>query len=96
MTLGWPAIEPRLRPRLPTNAVLHWEGYDSSEEDMALNQYDQDMISTGIYKGRQVPVPGASVEMEDYGWMEHCSRLVSQPVRTGLSQTVKGQGFDLK
>jgi FMN reductase (NADPH) len=96
MTLGWPAIEPRLRPRLPTSAVLHWEGYDYRGEDVELNQYDQDMIDTGIYKGRQVPVSEAHGEIEDYGWMEHCARRVSKPIRAGLSHAVKGQGFDLK
>ena len=30
MTLGWPAVEPMLRPRLPLSAVLHWERYDRS------------------------------------------------------------------
>jgi FMN reductase (NADPH) len=96
MTIGWPAVDPRQRPRLPTSTVLHWDGYDSSGEEEALRQYDQAMIRTGIYKGRQVPVPQARGEMEDYSWREHCARRVSKPVRTSLSHTVKEQGFDLK
>jgi FMN reductase (NADPH) len=58
MTLGWPAAEPFIRPRLPLNAVLHWEQYDLKGEVEALTDYDQAMIETGIYRGRQVPVPG--------------------------------------
>ena len=58
MTLGWPAAEPFIRPRLPLAAVLHWERYDTTAEPEALAAYDRAMIETGIYDGRQVPVPG--------------------------------------
>ena len=30
MTLGWPAANPPIRPRLDTGAVLHWEHYDTT------------------------------------------------------------------
>lgn len=95
MTAGWPAAGPRLRPRLPLKAVLHWEKYDCSGEDAALREYDRAMVATGIYKGRQVPVPGKEGEMEDYGWMEHSARRVSQTVRTGLRAVLEKQGFTL-
>jgi FMN reductase (NADPH) len=95
MTVGWPAAEPRLRPRLPLEAVLHWEAYDVAGEEEALRAYDQAMIETGIYRGRQVPVPGVEGEVEDYGWLEHSARRVSKPVRTGLRRVLEGQGFEL-
>ena len=47
MTLGWPAVEPMVRPRLPLSAVLHWERYDRSHEDEALAEYDRAMVATG-------------------------------------------------
>lgn len=96
MTVGWPAVEPKQRPRLPLEAVLHWERYDSSAQDGALAEYDQDMAATGIYAGRQVPVPGRPGEMEDYGWTEHSARRVSQAHRTHLRAVVENQGFGLK
>jgi FMN reductase (NADPH) len=96
MTVGWPAVEPFIRPRLPLGAILHWEGYDTEAEVDALAEYDRAMVETGIYKGRQVPVLGGSGEVEDYGWLEHSARRVSQPARTGLRQTLKRQGFDLQ
>ena len=95
MTVGWPAVGPRLRQRLPLKAVLHWEKYDCSGEDAALREYDRAMVATGIYKGRQVPVPGKEGETEDYGWMEHSARHVSQTVRTGLRAVLEKQGFTL-
>ena len=54
------------------------------------------MIETGIYDGRQVAVPGQEGEVEDYGWMEHSARRVSQAVRTDLRDILAEQGFDLK
>jgi FMN reductase (NADPH) len=96
MTVGWPAAEPFIRPRLPLRAILHWGGYDAEAEADALAEYDRAMVETGIYKGRQVPVPGGSGEVEEYGWLEHSARRVSQPVRTELRQTLKQQGFDLR
>ena len=95
MTVGWPAAVPRLRPRLPLDAVLHWETYNR-DQDRALHEYDQAMIATGIYEGRQVPVPGKPGEMENYGWLEHSARRVSQPTRTLLRQVLSEQGFELR
>jgi FMN reductase (NADPH) len=96
MTLGWPAAEPFIRPRLPLTAILHWEGYGTDGEEQDMVDYDTAMIETGIYKGRQVPVPGQEGEMEDYGWLEHTARRASKAVRTELRQTLEEQGFPLK
>jgi FMN reductase (NADPH) len=96
MALGWPAAEPFIRPRLPLRAILHWEKYETTDEGLALEEYDQAMIATGIYSGRQVPVPGADGEMENYGWQEHSARRVSSPIRQHLKKVLKDQGFDLK
>jgi nitroreductase len=95
MTVGWPARQPRLRPRLPLEAVLHWEKYNPDQDD-ALHEYDRTMMETGIYKGRQVPVPGKAGEMEEYGWLEHTARRVSKAERTDLRPALKKQGFSLK
>lgn len=95
MTVGWPAHTPRIRPRLGTRAMLHWETYNR-DQDEALYEYDQAMIATGIYEGRQVPAPGKPGEMENYGWLEHSARRVSQPTRTFLREVLLEQGFELR
>jgi FMN reductase (NADPH) len=95
MTVGWPAAAPRLRPRLTTGAVLHWETYNR-DQDQALRDYDRAMIETRIYEGRQAPVPGKPEQVEDYGWLEHSARRVSQPTRTFLRAVLMDQGFELK
>ncbi|MCL7455045.1 MAG: NADPH-dependent oxidoreductase [Anaerolineae bacterium] len=95
MTLGWPAAEPFVRPRLPLDAVLHWERYDTTGDEEALHAYDQAMVETGIYRGRQVGVPGGEGQREAYGWLEHSARRAAQPGRTHLRQILERQGFDL-
>lgn len=95
MTVGWPAADPLIRPRLPQSAVLHWETY-AHEHDAELAAYDRAMAATGIYGGRQIPVPGKPDEMEDYGWTEHTARRVAQAVRTDLRAVLEAQGFALK
>ena len=96
MTVGWPAVEPAPRPRLATEAFLHWERHDREWEDNLLAQYNRVMIDTDIYNGRQVPVPGKPGEVEDYGWLEHSARRVSKAARTDLREVLRRQGFDLE
>ncbi|MBT3322106.1 MAG: NADPH-dependent oxidoreductase [Anaerolineae bacterium] len=95
MTIGYPIEEKRPRPRLPQEAILHWEEYNQ-DQDKALLTYDQAMIETGIYKDRQVPVAGKKNETEAYGWMEHTARRVSQEIRLNLRAEIEKQGFGLK
>jgi FMN reductase (NADPH) len=95
MTLGWPVKAPKIRPRLPLKAIFHWEAYDPSDEVEHLDRYDQQMIKTGIYSGRQVtnadPMPA-----EQYGWTEHSARRVSQVMRPHLREVLNEMGFELK
>jgi FMN reductase (NADPH) len=95
MTIGFPARAPNLRPRLPLNALLHREKYNVNQDD-ALRAYDRAMAATGIYTQRQVPVPGKPDNIEEYGWLEHTARRVSQATRKNLRAILEEQGFALK
>jgi FMN reductase (NADPH) len=96
MTVGWPAAAPAVRPRLPLRGVLHRDCYSQVGQDEVLAEYDRAMAATGIYGGRQVPVPGKPDGMEEYGWTEHSARRVSQAWRTDLREVLERQGFALK
>lgn len=96
MTVGWPASKPSIKHRLPIDAILHFESYDSSNEVQALLDYDRIMMESNIYQERQVRVDGGDGELQDYGWMEHSARRVSTPQRTGLGLALLKQGFELK
>lgn len=95
MTFGWPAAQPNSKPRLPMAAVLHWQAYDEDGLPSLLHEYDREMIATGTYEGRQVPAPGRPEIIEDYGWLEHSARRVSQPQRQHLREVLERQGFSL-
>ena len=96
MTLGWPNVEAKTKPRFPTRAIFHWGKYSVEAEKEALKEYDQTMIASGIYHGRQVLVPGVEGEMESYGWIEHSARRASKAVRTSLRDVLADQGYGLK
>jgi len=95
MALGWPAAPPVVRPRLATSAILSWDKY-AEPNDAALLEYDRAMAATGIYQGRQIPVPGKLGQMEAYGWLEHSARRAEQALRTELRAVLKEQGFGLE
>jgi FMN reductase (NADPH) len=96
MTLGWPDTETRYRPRLPLQEILHWEVYSTEGREVALHEYDKEMIATGIYKGRQVQVPGSEDEWENLGWMEQSAKRASQSARADLRRNLFDQGFGLE
>ena len=58
--------------------------------------YDRVMAASGIYGGRQVPMPGKPEVMQDYGWTEHSARRVAQALRTDLRGVLEGQGYALR
>lgn len=95
MTLGWPVKPPMIRPRLPLEAVLHWEQYDPEDEAIHLQKYDQEMIATGIYRGRQVSATDPIPE-DEYGWTEHTARQVSDVMRPHLREALAEIGFEFK
>jgi FMN reductase (NADPH) len=92
MAVGWPEKQPLIRPRLPLEAVLHWESYSTEGEQRHWAAYDEAMMATGIYEGRQVGAAEGE-EVEAYGWTEHSARRVSQAKRTELKQVLEQQGF---
>jgi nitroreductase len=40
LCIGWPAERPKQKPRLPEEAVVHFERYDSSQREPHLREYD--------------------------------------------------------
>jgi FMN reductase (NADPH) len=94
MTVGWPATEPALRLRLPTEAVLSWETYLPASEPL-LRAYDEETAASGIYSGRELSGPG-SPSGQPYGWMEHSARRVAVAARVQLRAVIEEQGFGLK
>jgi len=98
MTLGWPDANPIHRPRLDVNAIMFWDTYGTDNEEALLEAYDDKMIETGIYDGRQIPADpnNPNAKPQRYGWQSHSLRRVSAPKRVEMSDVLKKQGFKLK
>ena len=69
---------------------MHWDAYNEADESYLL-EYDQAMVQTGIYAGRQVDQEDQ--DPKQYGWMEHSARRVSKPSRPHLKETIIESGF---
>jgi FMN reductase (NADPH) len=96
MTVGLPAKESHPRIRLPLEAVLHWEKYDTSDENEILKKFDEEVIASGLYQSRQTPFPGREEELVNYGWLEHLARRVAKSGRVDVRAALEKQGFLIK
>lgn len=99
MTVGWPAEEPMIKPRLPLEGVVHWESYgvDEAGETAVLEAYDETIRATGLYAGRQVKVKGVvETEVADYSWQAHSARRTAYAKRREMREVLAKQGFLLK
>ncbi len=86
MTLGWPAEEPALKPRLPLEAVLHRETYHRHQEEH-LRAFDEEVLRAGIYRRRTGEV---------LGWIEVAARKAAREGRSRLRQVLAQQGYPLQ
>ncbi len=105
MVMGYPAENPRPRPRIPLEYVLHWDRYRDLEEadvDVALDVMDAGLIREGYYRRLNAKI-ALEKEEEDptdydrYGWGEHVSRKYSRGRRVFgyLLELLREQGIDV-
>ncbi|RRJ63613.1 oxygen-insensitive NADPH nitroreductase [Paenibacillus oralis] len=87
MCLGVPDQEPGQRPRLPQEAVLHWNGYDVSREEEHVAAYDETMS-----KYLRERTGGA----KDTPWSVLMAEKLAQPSRLHLREFLRERGFELK
>ncbi|AZK45022.1 oxygen-insensitive NADPH nitroreductase [Paenibacillus lentus] len=84
MCMGYPDQQPDLRPRLPQEAVLHWNGYDASASDKQVERYDE--IMSAYLRER---TGGA----KDTPWSELMADKLAQPSRLHMGQFLRERGF---
>lgn len=87
MCIGYPDQEPGQRPRLPLEAVLHWNKYDSECSNAAINQYDEVMSD---YLRKRT---GGS---KDTPWSVLMAEKLAQPSRLHMREFLQRRGFELK
>lgn len=102
MSVGYPLKPGKLKPRLPSHGSHHREHYQKEIVDPAVSEYDQTMLETGIYNGRQLPKTDGSPDdsRTPYSWSEHSARRMSDndpsALRASLKPFLESIGFKLK
>ncbi|WP_227937927.1 oxygen-insensitive NADPH nitroreductase [Alkalihalobacillus deserti] len=84
LCLGYPAQNPDQKPRLPHEAVVHYEQYDQTKIDEAITEYD--LLMKQYYHER---TQGKRSET----WSEQMAAFLSTPKRPQVGSFIKKQGF---
>ena len=93
MTLGWPAEEGAMSPRLPLSVTVHEERYAETELAAKIDGYDRRRAVTRPYRRQREPARFGTVEF--YGWSEDKARQYATPQRADFGAFVRRQGFKL-
>lgn len=88
LTLGWPAWEGRMNPRLPPGLVIHRERYDDSDFDAEVDAYD-------ARRQESNPAPPDPDSGEVRVWSQGVARQLSKEERGGFRDFLLGHGYDL-
>ncbi|MFN3655886.1 MAG: nitroreductase family protein [Pseudolabrys sp.] len=94
MTLGWPAEEGGITPRLPLSVTVHEERFDETGLVQALDGYDRRRAVTRPFR-RQRDVERFG-RAEFYGWSEDKARQYASPARADFGAFVRAKGFRLE
>jgi nitroreductase len=93
LTLGWPANDGVLSPRLPLAATVHHERFDDSRARELVDGYDRRRHALQPYR-RQRDVARFG-EAALYGWSEDKARQYADSQRADFGAYVRAQGFKL-
>lgn len=92
MCLGYPAVDPPSKPRLPLPAVLHRERYQAKAMDAHLDVYDAKIVTMEMFRHMETG--------EVYGWMARAARQAAytdpKRLRVDVGRVLREQGFGLK
>lgn len=93
MSVGWPAEEGTISPRLPLDVTLHEEKF--VERDLAgqIDGYDKRRHALRPYRAQREPDRFGTAPF--YGWSEDKARQYAVPQRTDFGAFVRGKGFRL-
>lgn len=95
LTIGWPAEEPAVSPRLPPAVVVHRDRYDDGALEYELAAYD------ARAHARRPIAPDKQRHTDLYGVLETCSwsedvaRQLSRPERPDFREFLAGQDISL-
>lgn len=86
MTVGIPAIEHQVKPRLPVDSIFHENSYQDSNYDELLDTYDQVMKT--YYKER-------ATNQVETNWSKEMAKLLNEPIHEHMQEFIRSRGFDI-
>jgi len=86
MTVGVPAEEQQVKPRLPVDAILHENSYDAKKYSHILNTYDETMET--YYKKRLT-------NNKETNWTKTMAEFLKNPRREHMHEFIRSRGFDI-
>lgn len=84
MTIGVPKKLHEVKPRLPVDAILHENTYNSTQYETILPEYDATMLN--YYETR-------NANQKHVGWTEQMADFLEFPQRPHMKDFLKRQGF---
>ena len=93
MTVGWPAEEGFLSPRLPLSVTVHEERFNEGDLADKIDGYDRRRAAARPYRRQRDPARFGTAEL--YGWSEDKARQYATSQRADFGAFVRGQGFCL-
>jgi nitroreductase/FMN reductase [NAD(P)H] len=94
LAVGYPAVsEPKLSPRLPLNATVHFDRYTEDGIDDVIEAYDARRNVLDPY-GQQRSVDQFGLS-DAYGWSEDKARQYALGERADFGEFIRNKGFDL-
>ena len=93
MTLGWPAGEGQVSPRLTLDVTVHTDRFDEGDLHARIDAYDARRAQAQPYaRQRLAELYG---EQTPYTWSEDKARQYSEPLRADFGAFVRAKGFNL-
>ncbi len=100
MSLGYPSVEPKVKPRISLDGIRFAEKYEPEKIDPAISEYDERLIQFGHLQGREVQPEKYPEFKGRYTWSEHTARRLANTSPTTLRPHMKhyleSRGFILK
>ena len=95
LSLGYPQTMPKIKPRLPLEAIYHRETYDATQYPEHFKEYDDVIASLDYMKGREVQPENYPDFAGIYSWSEHTARRMAlkSAAREHMLSFLQNQGF---
>jgi nitroreductase/FMN reductase [NAD(P)H] len=93
LTLGWPAEQGAISPRLPLTVTVHEERYAETDLAAKIDAYDRRRAALRPYRKQRDPDRFGIAAF--YGWSEDKARQYATPQRADFGAFVRKRGFKL-